>query len=103
MQCQGNPLDICGGNDFYSVYATTKSGIISQSIIPTDFSKWKSQGCLSDPSGNVLIESNRLVGLNTIYKCFAFCQQYWHIYAGLRNGKECCKFYIFVPYHLLTC
>ena len=102
IPCSGAKTEICGGKGFYSVYANTLSGggVSYNSAILDFYAKWwKPQGCLSDPSGNVLVNFKELGGaIDTTYKCFVYCGINNYLYSGLRNGKECCKLNIYILY-----
>ncbi|OBT50969.1 hypothetical protein VE04_08835 [Pseudogymnoascus sp. 24MN13] len=89
--CSGSSVEICGGGNLDSVYASRDIEVIGpaapqKSALP---GLWQYKGCLMDQDPKSLPEKIVYTGTNTPNKCLKACSDYGYNAAGMEYGEEC--------------
>lgn len=89
--CNGNPLQVCGGNAMISIYIDPTFPIKTVDELATAGADYEAIGCFSEVDGRTLTDDQ--LDINgpdmTIEKCLEQCGKQGYAYAGLEYGQEC--------------
>ncbi|KFY89652.1 hypothetical protein V500_05562 [Pseudogymnoascus sp. VKM F-4518 (FW-2643)] len=89
--CAGSTVEICGGGNLDSVYASRDIEVIGPAAPQKDGlpGLWQYKGCLMDQDPKSLPEKIVYTGTNTGNKCLKACSDYGYNAAGMEYGEEC--------------
>ncbi|KFY88681.1 hypothetical protein V498_06696 [Pseudogymnoascus sp. VKM F-4517 (FW-2822)] len=89
--CSGSRVEICGGGNLDSVYASRAIEVIGPAAPQKEGlpGLWEYKGCLMDQDPKSLPEKIVYAGTNTGNKCLKACSDYGYNAAGMEYGEEC--------------